>query len=615
MKKLIIILLFLILAWFAPATALAQVQPWQETASSLVAATPLYTINGNTLSALEAAPYFRTRPSPKYIEDFRSRFSGEWKAANGRAILEGTYKYPNFEAFEKKGPLEWNENPFTNNTWEWYHHHLSTVEYLIAAYQEGGDDRYLAKALDIVKSWAKHNYAEDFPSEFSWNDQGTAYRLKRLTALFEISKEKSYVADETIADFLKLIYTHCLVLADETFFSKFTNHGFDQAETLYATVQMYPEMEGSEQLLRIARSRLKDEIDFMFTEEGVHVENSPAYHLWLSSKLDSLRATYVEFGDADNLGHLDGILDRANYYTAFITKPDGTLPPVGDTVLARPNPHRVRPFFSFPYLQYAATNGTLGKPPSKAVEFFPLSGYAVFRDKWHDSESFKDTIYIFFKCGFISHYHRQDDDLSFVLYGLGEDWLIDSGLYYYMEKDPKRIYVRSNAAHNVPAIVGASAKRLPEVAPPGTGIVAYGSGPEMSYVRGRTTVFDGWEIERKLEYHQPYAIELFDVIKSIGEHASTTERRTYFQIPVDKQITIDPDQCGVTVRASDGAYMTIKSTPTAPSSIQLFTGSEDPILGWRSVEFTVLTPCHTLVFSHPSPEGETHFRIELHPAE
>ena len=63
--------------------------------------------------------------------------------------------------------------------------------------------------------------------------------------------------------------------------------------------------------------------------------------------------------------------------------------------------------------------------------------------------SFNETVYLVLKSGFLSRVHRHEDDLSIILYGHGEDWLIDSGLYRYQEDDPLRRDMRSAPAHNI----------------------------------------------------------------------------------------------------------------------------------------------------------------------
>lgn len=52
------------------------------------------------------------------------------------------------------------------------------------------------------------------------------------------------------------------------------------------------------------------------------------------------------------------------------------------------------------------------------------------------------------KCGYLAYGHRHNDDGHILLYGLGEDWLIDSGMYGY-KYDQIRDYITSPSAHNL----------------------------------------------------------------------------------------------------------------------------------------------------------------------
>ena len=53
------------------------------------------------------------------------------------------------------------------------------------------------------------------------------------------------------------------------------------------------------------------------------------------------------------------------------------------------------------------------------------------------------------KCGFLSTYHRHDDDCSITLYAHGSEWLIDGGMYNYDEKSELRKFLRSPLSHNL----------------------------------------------------------------------------------------------------------------------------------------------------------------------
>src|SRR5678810_1461646 len=96
----------------------------------------------------------------------------------------------------------------------------------------------------------------------------------------------------------------------------------------------------------------------------------------------------------------------------------------------------------FSNLVYSLTAGARGVQPTQTDRVFKKSGYAIFRDEWKQGDSFKQTVYLALKAGFLSANHRHQDDLSILLYGYGEDWLIDSGLYRYQENDPIRLYVK-----------------------------------------------------------------------------------------------------------------------------------------------------------------------------
>ncbi|HBS26620.1 MAG TPA: hypothetical protein DD827_05735, partial [Gammaproteobacteria bacterium] len=73
-------------------------------------------------------------------------------------------------------------------------------------------------------------------------------------------------------------------------------------------------------------------MNFAFNHEGVHVENSPAYHVGMTANL--VRARFVvETLGIDITFDFDGLLNKALLFTTWITGPDRRLALLGDSTV------------------------------------------------------------------------------------------------------------------------------------------------------------------------------------------------------------------------------------------------------------------------------------------
>ncbi|WP_449431670.1 heparinase II/III family protein [Pseudomonas putida] len=289
--------------------------------------------------------------------------------------------------------------------------------------------RYFSLCLDTINNWILKAQSNAH-SPLVWHDHASAYRARNLTnwLIFCISKNLLTHEDSRAASLARLISEHLKWLMQDSNYSKFTNHGFDQA-MIGLTIALMFESEELEPCRQINRQRLISEISFAFTDQGVHKENSPGYQKMMLTRLKQLR-TLTSLGDIEISTLGEKHIEKAELFLKAITLPNGNLPMLGDT-----------------------RDGDIGLQYTQSNEVdiidYSASGYVIARGRVLNKD-----FHLIFKSSHLSNYHRHDDDLSLHLYFDGKVILGDGGLGSHNEKDHKRIALRSKFAHTVPHLEG-----------------------------------------------------------------------------------------------------------------------------------------------------------------
>lgn len=517
-----------------------------------------------------------------------------WK--KGEKLLENIYDFNRFEPTKLPSVLTWKEDPLSNRNWQWQFHQIIFYIDLLAAHSKTEESKYLDKLVELLISWFTCNYAEEHPSEMSWHDHTTALRLRSLIYIWEYLRNSEYDITEDFANMLlNLIETHCNVLSVEKFYMKHNNHGFDQSLFLYLASVKFPEFENAKQWHDIAFDRLIDEVGIAFTSEGMHVENSPSYLVGMMQRVE-FASRMIHYYEPVNYIELDDIINNALKALAYMIHPNGSLAMFGDTdhgtkVPALKQLKNNANFQLFQYVHSQAQWGIVGENLPDAV--FEESGYAVFRDKWHEKDTYNDMIHLVFKCGFLATFHRHDDDLNFVLHGLGEEWFVDGGIYKYDEKNQYRKYLRSAKAHNIPVIPNADVSRLiSKDVDKQSKITDYFLSEETSWIEAKSFMYTGYCVTRKIEYVRPNRFIITDKVD-----ADTKEVIPYelmFHIPMDKKIEIRDDN-SVCISSQNSHELHMLFDGECTYSFELLSGEDDKeVIGWQSKVFGKIGAIQTL---------------------
>lgn len=475
-------------------------------------------------------------------------------AERGKEIVkQGKVRLGPFASVEYQ--VDWQQDPLKNRTWQWRWGTLSLLTYLIAYHAQTSDAAALEMGRNLIRDWSR-NFQHTKPfdaglNEFVWHDHGTALRAEHILlflAYIECRGGNRTSLSEKGA-MLRLLEKHADALAQETFYSRHTNHGLEQARVLLLLSKVGEALWRDAKSWRaVALDRLRSEFDFSYTPEGVHVENSPAYHIFVFKVFLSI---FQQYG-FEELGDLaDAVVEKSRLILDYIThvlRPDGLTPIIGDSEKLRPTDsfrEALGDTEEYQGFKYVHSRGRQGVRPVSLFRVYPVSGYAIYRDRWAEARDYGNVVHAIFKGGPLSQYHRQEDEGHLVLYAYGEDWLIDAGMYNYNKNDPIRKYVRSREAHNVVVVDGAVYRKWDEIrsswvlnegrSVTGAGVVDFSFAGMQDLLTNRRIEFDGTEIKVR------------DTVRCLD--ARSRAAKVLWHVGQDKQVLVDDDRKGVTIRS------------------------------------------------------------------
>lgn len=492
-------------------------------------------------------------------------------------VVHSIIRNKNFGEVSIDGDI-WTCGPQDNRAWQWTLHAFVPFDPIISA-----QDATLLNKL--VHSWDERFSHLPEENDFPWHDHATALRLDRLSRMALQLEGCRYT---------KLAAKHASFLLKESFYSRHTNHGFDQALSLILAALAFAEHPQAVEWRTVGLARLHDEITFAFTEEGVHVENSPAYHNGMIANM--LRARNLLQASNLDSGDFDSLFDKALQFLVWMTRPDRFLAYLGDSISYRPSvPAALAELPSVNEVRWVASGGSEGTPPVETSKVYTTAGYAIYRSRWRPWEG---HTHIIMKSGFLSRYHRQDDDLNILVHAFGEDWLIDSGLYNHNQKDPVRFYMRSALAHNIPWLTKTRVNRNE----PGKEFATLGrldlSGYEFA-AEGTTSMYEGGKVTRRLLVRNANNF----VIEDRFDGFEGVPRYWLFHVPVDKKITSVPEYVQI-----QGKNASLRIIPSQRIENKVSKGFKKPFPSVTSIKLNVVQDSQVIIFG-PAIEKELSFDL------
>jgi hypothetical protein len=538
-------------------------------------------LDGPTATLGQAARYIESDEFDRYLARTLKQIGGQPSVTGQWCELDQEGTGFRYRARDEYRPLEmagdWGIWPGMDRNLRWRHHSLGMAGCHVRLLGTPDEARGARLLKDLVSDWFDSNAVAAVPDpEFSWGDHSTPIRLRQVIAVYLLLRKHGLSDEQFAALTLRVVHAHTRILLEEPQIRmRRSNHALDQANALFLSGAVFPFLKFSEPVVPEAYARALYEAEFLVAPDGVQTENSPEYHRWVPNRAFSLLAGIAAY---QQVPFPQSVLDRmtgATWFAAWITRPDGTVPPIGDT-------GHVPQTFRAPKqaseeskqaLAFVKSSGEQGLPPDEDVIVFKDSGYLIHRSAWSKGKHTDDR-HLVYKCGFLSSGHRQDDDGNVVLYEHGTDWLVDAGLYGYERRAPEREYVRSPLAHNVSVPLG-----MPTIRSVGSRRYkdnrnAWGLAYDATAWKATCRSF----MYAESEYTRVFTLktEGFTLEDSFDRGVAGRTVTTLFRIPTDKQVTIDAGAGQVQAcQAGTRRCMRLEFDPDRVQDVVLSRGTDD----------------------------------------
>jgi len=344
------------------------------------------------------------------------------------------------EYFPLNAPIDWAADRIRDRGRRFHLNAWIFLEAHIEAYCDCGAEDLASFARQIALDWIEQCIYEGKDNEFAWYDMAVGERAFVLAVLLDEALRNPEVSDDDVIRLLAASRVHAAYLHEKERIKWHSNHGIFQLAGLMALSSTIPELQDSQQQRQFAEDGLVELYTAHFTQEGIHKEHSPHYHVFLTNLLGLIMQTgWLRRPEA-----LASLFKKATSNVIWMVHPDGTMVRVGDTDLEKADDillQRDEP------VRYALSGGREGEMPQSAFAVFPGSGCASFRSPW-DNVPYEEASFLFFSAAFHSRMHKHADDFTFEWSELGRVLVCDSGRGSYNYHTSEREYAVSTRAHN-----------------------------------------------------------------------------------------------------------------------------------------------------------------------
>ncbi len=317
------------------------------------------------------------------------------------------------------GTLPYNIDDYENRTDFYKLHSWHHIKTLIDGYLLYGDDELFFKAINSFLDWYEIVIEQGEGGSFAWYDMSVGERAVLLPVLLQEAKKFDYPA-KIQAKLTFLIKLHQLDLIDPKKIALHSNHGIFQMLGLLYIEKNFPCLPGSLKRETKAQSNLLNLFQRSFTNQGVHLEHSPSYHLAMSDVTNLIiNDPYLNKNLDPALKKILLSIDKNNL---FMTYPNGKTIIRGDSIYKQESQSKLRECTNYFFVDKDA-------------------GKLVYETKEHCAQ-------LSFDAAYHNNQHKHLDGMTFDLYEFGKPIIVETGFYPYLYTSPWRKFITSTRAHN-----------------------------------------------------------------------------------------------------------------------------------------------------------------------
>ncbi|MGW9405402.1 heparinase II/III domain-containing protein [Arthrobacter sp. NPDC055585] len=458
-------------------------------------------------------------------------------------------------------------------------------------------------ALDLIQAWVEMNPWTGDGTGMAYHDETTAQRMINLLRLEILISDVSPEHTESLLR--PLLDQTARILASPDFHSPGNNHGMfqDLALAYYSVLADWAPSETKERYFNLSLTRLKDYFSECFTSEGVHIENTPTYHVMVSRHLGVVQRI-VQTANHPDSAYYTALLSNAEKYATHALMPNGIYPPVSDTTQRRVDSKQNLDLFNSQEFLYAATAGKRGSADPNRILVLPESGYAIYRSSWGD----QNATYAFFSAAYNGNYHKHSDDLSLYLRSQDTELLTEAGPYSYDYKDPLSKYAYSQFSHNSLIVDNQSLPRTDDKAHT-VRLHAKEQTPNRVVVLGTNGRYPDTEHSRELRIDDSAGtvrIDIVDTVISSTHHSY----KLLWHLGTDIQPVVHGQ--GFELYKNGAKVMDLAFTANVPTRTSVHYGRVKPRpMGWRFPKFGEAVPTHTVSIEFEGKNAEMATTIRL----
>lgn len=543
------------------------------------------------------------RPLGK-VETFAARGSAE-------VIREEGWRHASLDPVKISVPFDWVYACRDHRSQAFHLHAWDFMVPFLMAWHKDRDRDALQWCLERAADWAATFNEGLSRGTMAWYDMAIGLRAPRLAYLVQEAVHEGVAS--TIIDTLTLsVIQHQRHIFSARAFNANTNHGFYTAVGELSFAKRLLTLPGMSVVEEQGHQRLRRVVSTQFAEDGGHLEHSPDYHRMLvSSFLGAIQDGLLDDGEVARR------IERAGEVMGWFLRPDRSIVQIGDSPARLVT--RVDREMAAPHTVFLVTEGKGGEPNPEEMLVLPDSGYAIVRSpqpKGRDDHL--DAGYLTFMAGFHSRTHKHCDDLSITWFDGGQELLIDSGRFGYLDQlptnsplrdegffyaRPERQYVERTMAHNTAEADGRDQERVRR-APYGSALV--GGQQEHDRFRLIGEVNHGaWSHRRSITYLPGAWLLVEDALQALD--GNPHDFRLWWNLPEELR---DPSVEGgrVTFLLPDGRPLyvsALRETDVVPPA----KGQRNPLRGWRSKMDEEFTPAWSL--AHEGRKKERHVFLTL----